>query len=102
MYEGGFGAAELSLGDLIQEYSWRSLSLTYQSDLLKPLLGIFRVFSTAPTPTRHYWRIAMDCRNIVGDVSAFSPWPFSTDLVKFWNPAAAFKDEYNSCRVVTA
>jgi Heterokaryon incompatibility protein (HET) len=57
---GGFGLHQRGLDHYIEEYSGRSLS--WQSDIIKAMLGVFQVFARMPTPTRQYWGVPMDYR----------------------------------------
>jgi len=57
--KGGFNPGHAkSLAHRIKEYTRRDLS--FQSDALNAMQGIFRAFAALPSPTRHFWGIPMD------------------------------------------
>ena len=57
--KGGFNPSHAkSLAHRITEYTRRDLS--FQSDALNAMQGIFRAFAALPSPTRHFWGIPMD------------------------------------------
>ncbi|KAM0437847.1 hypothetical protein ACHAPT_002212 [Fusarium lateritium] len=59
LYRGAFsfdysGGLEEHIGNITQR------QLTYQSDALNAMRGIFRAFASMPLPIRHFWGIPMD------------------------------------------
>ncbi|KAF5541756.1 heterokaryon incompatibility (HET) domain-containing protein [Fusarium mexicanum] len=59
----------------IEAYSKRSLS--FQSDTINALTGVFQLYLMMPTPTRHYWGIPMDY-----NLHQYSCWPVNSAVIK--------------------
>ncbi|EEU41709.1 uncharacterized protein NECHADRAFT_87690 [Fusarium vanettenii 77-13-4] len=55
IFNGGLGYGGDELHWRIREYSKRSLS--FQSDIINALSGVFRLYSTKHHPTHHYWGV---------------------------------------------
>ncbi|RSL53154.1 hypothetical protein CEP54_010570 [Fusarium duplospermum] len=59
LHRGSFGVfGSITLDDVIEHVGRRQM--TYQSDALNVLRGIFRSFSSMPSPIRHFWGIPID------------------------------------------
>ncbi|OCK86400.1 HET-domain-containing protein [Lepidopterella palustris CBS 459.81] len=58
LFRGGFGKRCWPLTSHIQKYSEKSL--TYQSDILRGMLGIFRAFNRSVNPIHHIWGVPIE------------------------------------------
>ncbi|RTE78469.1 hypothetical protein BHE90_007063 [Fusarium euwallaceae] len=87
----GGGIFDTSFGDEprggldkhIIAYTKRSLS--FQSDIINALSGVFRLYSRMPTPTRHFWGVPMDYNS-----RWTSGWPANSTVIKP-NPSHRFE-----------
>lgn len=69
LFKGGFSHYHVGgLDTFLREYTKRDLS--FQSDAINAIRGIFRMFSAMPSPVRHIWGIPTD---YYGPEN--SPWP---------------------------
>ncbi|KAF2804856.1 HET-domain-containing protein [Mytilinidion resinicola] len=78
VFRGGFGKRCWPLTSHIQKYTEKSL--TYQSDVLRGMLGIFRAFERAKYPIHHVWGVPIE---------------FDMDLI-IWKKQATMSRQYSS------
>ncbi|KAI8716356.1 HET domain-containing protein [Fusarium sp. LHS14.1] len=81
LFHGAFAFNQGSLDEHINKLSERQL--THQSDALNAMRGIFRAFSSMPSPIRHFWGIPID-RN---------KWLISSCWSPFWRGAISWRPD---------